>query len=296
MTESGENTASLSGAFKHTLKAASEMPCTGDFVLVKTAPHSQPQIQRVLRRKTAFSRPNSAARARKAAFVESSDEQMLAANFDYVIMIQSLNQNFNVNRLERYASITRNSGAEAVVVLSKADLADNIAPYTEMAAKAVLGADVIALSAHTGQGIDVFGKYLKPGKTLVFLGSSGVGKSSLLNALAGKELMEIREINEGLGKGRHTTTHRQLLRLECGVMIIDTPGIREIGLWEVSGGVSATFADIEEIAVDCRFTNCAHSGEPGCAVDEAVRAGLVTRKRVNNYSKLKQESGPRRRK
>lgn len=257
-------------------------PTTGDFVLLSWQDNGDSIIYKTLQRRTYFSRldPSSAGHA----------EQAVAANFDYVFIMQSLNHDLNLRRLDRYLTLAWQSGAQPVVLLTKADLNDNGEAEADKIRAAALGVDVYTVSSKTGLGLDDIKKYLLPGKTIVFLGSSGVGKSSLLNALAGQEMMDTGAIREDDSRGRHTTTHRQLIRLSCGAMIIDTPGMRELGMWDVSSGLGETFSDIEQYFPLCRFSDCRHLSEPGCAVNAAIENGELSRERWNSYLKLKNEA------
>lgn len=200
----------------------------------------------------------------------------MAANFDTVFILQSLNHDFNERRLERYVTLAWQSGAVPAVVLTKADLTQDSAEARRRAERLAAGVGVFAVSAKTGEGLAALDGYLRPGKTVVFLGSSGVGKSSLLNALAGEELMETGGIREDDSRGRHTTTHRQLFRLDSGAMVIDTPGMRELGMWDVSEGLSEAFTDVQALLGRCRFSDCRHQQEPGCAVREALETGVLS--------------------
>lgn len=204
--------------------------------------------------------------------------------------MQSLNQNFNPNRLERYLTLAWESGATPVVILTKADIADDLQSKMNVAEQVCLGVDIIAISSKTGYGLTELEKYLTAGKTIVFLDSSGVGKSSLVNALAGKEIMNVSEIRTSDGRGKHTTTYRQLIMLDSGVMIIDTPGMRELGMWDAADGLEHSFADIEQYFGKCRFRDCRHQSEPGCAVKQAIANGELSQARWNNYLQLKKES------
>ena len=257
-------------------------PTVGDFVWVDAVGEGDCRIRRTAPRKTCFTRLDPSA--------SGHGEQGVAANFDGVLVMQSLNENFNLSRLERYLTLAWQSGAVPVVVLTKADLAADVPEKLAAAAGVAVGAEVFAVSAYTGEGLSAFDRYLTPGKTAVFLGSSGVGKSSLVNALAGEELMVTGAIREEDGRGRHTTTHRQLLRLPNGAMIIDTPGMRELGMWDVTQGMGQSFADVEQYFGQCRFRDCRHQGEPGCAVLAAIEAGLLPRARFESYQKLKAEA------
>ena len=256
-------------------------PTVGDFVLINYLSGGDSQIMKTLPRKTFFSRRDPA---------PGGGEQAVAANFDYVFIMQSLNQNFNEKRLERYLTPAWQSGAVPVVVLTKADLTSECDSYIRIAKGIASDVSVLAVSSKTGAGLDALAGYMTPGKTVVFLGSSGVGKSSLVNALAGEEVMAVQEIRSEDGRGRHTTTHRQLLMLGNGAMIIDTPGMRELGMWDVSEGFGEAFADVEQYLGRCRFGNCRHQSEPGCAVREAIEQGLLSKERWDSYSRLKKEA------
>lgn len=257
-------------------------PTVGDFVEIQYNPAGDSVILHTLPRRTFFSRIEPGA--------GRPIEQAVAANFDTVFVVQSLNENFNVVRLERYLTQAWQSGARPVVVLTKADLPGDHSREILAAQEAAPGVEVLAVSAKTGQGLDGLAPYLKPGETLVFLGSSGVGKSSLLNALAGEELMETGAVRESDSRGRHTTTHRQLFQLPCGAMVIDTPGMRTLGMWDVTDGLGVAFPDVEELLGKCRFSDCRHEREPGCAIQEALRRGELSQERWKSYQKLQREA------
>lgn len=258
-----------------------DFPTTGDFVLVNYNPSGDSQIIKTLKRKSFFSRRDP---------TPGRGEQAVAANFDYVFIMQSLNFNFNLKRLERYLTLAWQSGAVPVVILTKADLVEDYSEQMRASQKVAAGVGVYAISAITGFGLDTLKDYLKPRKTIVFLGSSGVGKSSLVNALAGQEIMAIGDIREDDSRGRHTTTHRQLIMLPSGVMIIDTPGMRELGMWDVSTGLGEAFSDVESFFGRCKFSDCRHQTEPGCAVRAAIKSGELSSERWDSYLKLKREA------
>lgn len=237
-------------------------------------------INFVIKRKTKFSRA--------AAGIEVK-EQIVAANVDIVFLIQSLNRDFNMRRLERYLIAAWESGAVPVVVLTKADCCDNVADRVATVYTTCPGVEVHTISCVTGEGIEEIRKYFIPGRTVALLGSSGVGKSTLVNTLAGTELLKTQEIREDDSRGRHTTTHRELLLLPSGGLILDTPGMRSLSLWEADAGMEVMFGDIEELVWLCRFHDCNHQSEPGCAVREALDAGKLEMKRWENWLKLQKE-------
>jgi ribosome biogenesis GTPase len=215
------------------------------------------------------------------------ERQAMAANVDLVAIATSLNRDFNPARLERYMTVAWNSGARPAVVLTKADLCDEPAACLAALEEAATMVPTVTVCAPTGQGLDALRALWDPGETAVVLGSSGVGKSTLLNALMGETVMDTREIREDDGRGRHTTTHRQIFRLPDGRLLIDTPGMREIAFDEEGG--AQTFADIEELAASCRFSDCRHQSEPGCAVRDAINEGALTRDRLERYNKFRRE-------
>ena len=258
-----------------------DFPTAGDFVMINYMENGDSQILATLPRRTYFSRRDPGPIPR---------DQAVAANFDYVFIMQSLNHNFNPKRLERYLTLAWQSGATPVILLTKADLVEDYWEFLAQVERVAAGVNTHMVSAHTGYGLSRLNAYLQPGKTVVFLGSSGVGKSSLVNALAGEEIMAVNSIREGDSRGRHTTTHRQLIRLKSGVMIIDTPGMRELAMWDVSEGLGDAFADVESYLGKCRFSDCQHEREPGCAIRTAIAAGELDIARWESYRKLKEEA------
>lgn len=277
--EAGETQASLTGRFRHEV-AEGGLPAVGDWVGAVDSPHDgEARINAVLARRSAFRRRMPGSRV---------GWQVLAANVDTVFVVTSLNGDLNPRRLERYVAMGRESGAEPVVVLTKADLVEEPdAPLARL--ETDLRVPAVAISSRTGAGLGAIERWLVPGRTLAMVGSSGVGKSTLLNRLAGRELMATREIREDDARGRHTTTHRELFLLANGALLLDTPGMRELGLWDADEGVDDTFAEIVELAAGCRFADCSHRFEPGCAVRAAVSAGRLDGARLKSYRRLAHE-------
>ena len=288
VTEHGEVTAVLKGSFLHNAEMRGDYPCVGDFVLLLYNDCGPSLITALLPRRSKFSRADFSGHA--AGYVKTIREQVVAANFDFVFILSSLNWDFKVERIIRYLTQAWQSGAQPVVVLTKADLAESYDTHIAALRKAAPGVPVHAVSAHTGLGLDDLEQYLPPGKTVVFLGMSGVGKSSLLNALMTREVMKVKTIREEDSRGRHTTTHRQLFMLPSGAMVIDTPGMRELGLFDADEGISTGYADVEALLGTCRFSDCRHQTEPGCAVRAAMESGELSRKRWESYNRLKSEA------
>jgi ribosome biogenesis GTPase / thiamine phosphate phosphatase len=277
-TEQGELRAGVAGALFYGRAVGGVLPAVGDWVAAQlTAEGDQGTIQAVLRRRSAF--------ARKAV-LRSSTDQVLAANVDTALLLTGLDEDFSLRRLERYLTIAWNSGAAPIVVLTKADLCADVEEARIAVEVVAIGVPVLPVSNITGEGLDALREHLLPGRTSVLLGSSGVGKSTLLNSLAGEELMQTKEVAAD-GTGRHTTTHRELVRLPGGALVIDTPGLRELQLWE--GDTDTAFEDVETLAADCRFGDCAHMREPGCAVLAAVDDGSLELDRLRSWRKLQRE-------
>ena len=275
--------AELTGKLRRDASLGSRIrPCTGDWVAAALPEHpgGLALIHHVLERRTCFSRQEAGTR---------TAEQVVAANVDTVFLVQSLNQNFNVRRIERYLALLWESGAEPVVVLSKADVCADPAPRVEEAERAARGVSVLTVSAVREGGVEPLRPYLATGRTVALVGSSGVGKSTLVNALMGEELMDVQGIRED-GRGRHTTTSRHLVALPSGGLLLDTPGMRTVLLWAGEEGIARTFDDVDAVAKRCRFRDCTHRSEPGCAVREALESGELDRDRMRSYEKLEREA------
>jgi len=280
-TGDGELEASISGRLKHRAASRSDLPAVGDWVAVRRRSDlDRGTIVAVLPRRSAFSR-------RMAGAV--TDEQVVAANVDVVFIVMGLDPDFNLRRLERYLLLARESGAAPVVLLTKPDLSDAVADQTAAAAAIATTTPVHVASPKRGEGLEQVTAYLPPGRTGALLGSSGVGKTTIINRLMGEDLRRTREVREADSRGRHTTTHRELIVLPHGGLIIDTPGMRELQLWDVAEAVRETFDDIEALAVGCRFTDCRHRDEPRCAVKAAVADGRLDSARLESYHKLQDE-------
>jgi len=273
--------AKLKTGVYYNMKNEMKFPTVGDEVDIIINPLGDSLIVGTRERRTRFLRDNP---------TPGMGEQTIAANFDYVFIMMSLNHNFNLNRMERYLTLAWQSGGIPVVILTKVDLSEDANEKIRLMKESAVGVEVYAISSITGHGMDKLSKYFEPGKIIVFLGSSGVGKSTFANTLLGENIMETNVIREGDSEGHHTTTHRQVIKLPNGAMIIDTPGMRELGMWEADRGVCQTFEDIEAIICKCKYKNCSHKTEFGCAVKIALQNGTLSKKRWINYNMLKKES------
>ncbi len=274
LTERGELRVRLAGRLRHEAASAADLPAVGDWVALR-----EETVHAVLPRRSAFTR--------KAAW-SPTEAQVLAANLDTVFVVSGLDGDFNLRRLERYLTLAWESGATPALVLTKADLCEDVGGSLLEAEQVAFGVPAHVVSNVTGEGLDELSPYLAPAKTVALLGSSGVGKSTLANRLLGAELQATKEIAED-GRGRHTTTSRQLLRLPGGALLVDTPGLREIQLWDADEGIEEAFADVDELAAGCRFNDCAHRREPGCAVQAAIDEGRLPRERLQSYRALQRE-------
>lgn len=281
ISENGEQLAEVSGKFRYNAKNVSDFPAVGDFVLTDCSDtQGRAIIHGILPRKSVF--------IRKAAGTGHS-EQVVAANIDTVFICMSLNNDFNIRRLERYISVAWDSGATPVIVLTKSDLCDNLPQHISAVEEIAVGIDIVVTSGFEENGYAKLLPYIRDGKTVALIGSSGVGKSTLINRLLGEERLQTNGLRND-DKGKHTTTRRELFLLEQGGMVIDTPGMRELGLWDIDEGLDRSFSDIEELAAMCRFSNCSHTSEPGCAIIEAISNRELSQERWLSYQKLKTEN------
>lgn len=283
-TGEAESYADLAGRLRHELEGpggSSGYPAVGDWVAFRPPTgDGRGLIHAVLPRRSRFSRKVAGNR---------TEEQVVAANVDTLFLVSGLDGDFNPRRIERYLTAAWDSGARPVVILNKLDRCAEPDRCLLEAEAVARGVPVHRVSAKTGEGCEALLQYLKPGETVSLLGSSGVGKSTLINRLLGREAQRTGDVREGDDRGRHTTTHRELLPLPAGGLLIDTPGLREVQLWEGDQGIESTFGDVEELAEGCRFSDCRHLGEPGCAVEEAVARGDLARGRLESYHKLQRE-------
>jgi ribosome biogenesis GTPase len=277
----GEVEVTTAGRLRHQASSRSQLPAVGDWVVVRRRPdRASGDIVAVMRRRSWFSR--------KAAG-NVTGEQVVAANVDVAFIVMGLDGDFNLRRLERYLLLTRESGATPVILLTKTDLASALPLQLADVQGLAAGIPVHALSPKHNQGLEHVSPYLTPGRTAALLGSSGVGKSTIINRLAGEDLRRTQDVRDSDSRGRHTTSHRELVTLPNGGLIIDTPGMRELQLWDVGEAVSETFEDIEALARDCRFGDCRHRDEPRCAVKTAVTDGRLAADRLDSYLKLQDE-------
>ncbi len=280
-TEEVEVWAEISGRMHYGAARRSDLPAVGDWVAIRVSPGgTRAVVTAVLPRRTKICRKVAGRR---------SDEQVLAANVDTIFHVSAMGRDFSPRRIERYLAMIASGGARGVVLLNKADLASDTANRLAQAESAAPGVDVFLVSAATGQGIHSLESDLKPGETIAFVGSSGVGKTSLINRLLDEDRLEVQPVGQGTGRGRHTTTARHLVALPGGALLIDTPGMRELEPWDAGDAMGSAFAEIESLAAECRFRDCAHEGEPGCALARAVETGRLDAARLAGCQKLRRE-------
>lgn len=283
LNAAGAFRAKLSGKYRYQLQSSAELPCVGDWVCVEKSLADQfGMVHGVVARKSSL---------RRKAVGESAEYQMIAANIDVVVIVQSCHYDFNLNRLERYLVMARDGGAKPWILLTKTDLVEPevVAGQIAQISNAGIDVPVLALSNVTQTGMTELRAALEPGKTYCFVGSSGIGKSTLINGLVGREVLETKVVS-GTGEGRHTTVRRELIALENGAMVIDNPGMREFGVLAAEEGIEASFADIIALAGHCHFRDCTHSNEPGCAVLQALASGEMDGAHYAHFLKLKRES------
>jgi ribosome biogenesis GTPase len=289
LSERGQMEAQIAGKLRHDTYYKSGLPVIGDWVVIKV-PHKSDRaiIKTILPRKSSFSRKAVTVGAKKSSGGRT-EEQVLAANVDFVFLISGLDNDFNIRRIERYVTASWDSGASPVVILNKVDLCVNPEDKIDEVQNAVFGVPVHTISAADGTGIEALDQYLKRGITISLLGSSGVGKSSIINRLYDEEILKVGALRKSDGRGRHTTTWREMILMPQGCIIIDTPGIRELQLWADEESLKETFDDIEALAAQCRFNDCKHESEPGCAIIAAMEDGSLDKARFKNYLKLQRE-------
>ena len=280
-TNDGDIEAAVTGRFRHDALTAEDYPAVGDWVAMTTASGGRTVIQAVLPRASRFARP---------ARGDTAGAQVVAANVDVVFVVAALDHDFNARRLERYLALAWSSGAEPVIVLNKADSCEDVPARVADAALVAPGVAIRAVSALAGEGIEALEPLLEPGKTVALLGSSGVGKSTLTNALLGWERQLTNAVRDDDQRGRHTTTVRELIVTPSGALLIDSPGMRSVGMWEIEEGLGDAFSDVERFAAECRFSDCTHGMEPGCAVKAAISRGELPAERLASREKLARES------
>ncbi|MGD9679009.1 MAG: ribosome small subunit-dependent GTPase A [Vulcanibacillus sp.] len=280
-TEHGELLAEISGKMNFQASNREDYPAVGDWVIIQgRVDEGRGTIQSILPRKSKFSRKMAG---------ETTQEQIIATNIDTIFLVNALNNDFNLRRIERYLTLAWESNANPVIILSKADLCEDIGSKLVQVESVAFGVPIHVISTHKGIGLDDINIYLQPGKTIALLGSSGVGKSTIINHITGKNILKVQEIREGDDKGKHTTTHRELILLPNGGCMIDTPGMRELQLWDSNDGINSTFQDIDLLAAQCFYKDCQHQNEPNCAVKNAIENGSLDEGRYQNYLKLQKE-------
>jgi ribosome biogenesis GTPase / thiamine phosphate phosphatase len=277
----GEILAEIAGKLKHDAESRADLPAVGDWVALRLIEsENKAVIHAVLPRRSKFMRKTKGAR---------TAEQIVGANIDTLFLVTSLNQDFNTRRIARYLAVAWESGASPAILLTKTDLCEDVEAKIAEAEEVAAGVPVHAVCSITGEGLDALDQYFGPGKTVALVGTSGAGKSTLINRLLGSNRQKVKEVRDSDDRGQHTTRHRELILTPGGALVLDTPGMRELQLWDVEEGVETTFEDIEELAAQCRFSDCRHQTEPNCAVREALESGALDASRFENYLKLRRE-------
>jgi|FLYL01.1.fsa_nt_gi ribosome biogenesis GTPase len=292
-TTLGAMAAVLAGKVKYAATEKSELPVVGDWVVALPVREERKMvIKSVLPRRSYFSRREPTARGRKLGTLkgDAAQEQVVAANIDTVFIVMGLDNDFNIRRLERYMTLVWDSGANPVIILNKADLCEELEECLSNVCAVAVGVPVHVVSAATGQGLSEIQRYCGKGRTIALVGSSGVGKSTLSNRLLGSHELPTREVRSFDGKGKHTTTWRELVILPGGGMLVDNPGMKELQLWAEEKSVDATFSDIQALAVKCYYRDCSHQGEPNCAVQQALDEGKLSVERFESYVNLRNEA------
>lgn len=276
----GERSVSLAGRLKHMAASAADLPVAGDWVAFRAGDGGGGAVEHVLARRSCLSRKVAGGRSR---------EQVIAANVETIFVVMGLDGDFNLRRLERYLTLAWESGARPAVLLNKADVCPGADARLEESSAVAAGVPVLLLSSLRGSGVEEVRSLLPPAETAVLVGSSGAGKSTLINRLLGRDAQATREVRDDDSRGRHTTTRRELFRLPGGALLIDNPGIREVQLWAGEESLARTFEEVEEVAARCRYRDCGHGGEPGCAVRAAVESGELPEERLESWLKLRRE-------